>query len=345
VPLRGAISGFGEVAAQAHLPGWSSRANVTIAAIHDPIAARRHRAINLVRNVRVYDDLDLMLAGEALDFIDIASPPAFHARTARMALEAGAHVLCEKPLCLDPAELNQLAALAARESRVLMCVHNWKHSPAYRRAHEAVRMGRVGEVQSVSIVRMRSEPAGGGGSIGIGGERWRLDGKTGGGILIDHGWHAFYLAQWLMGGAPAAVSAELGHIAGSSVDDLANIRIDYAGGRTAEIRLSWRAAERRTSATIRGGDGILEIGGERIVLTGVSGAIEDLSMIDAPEDSYHSAWFAGAAAEFENAVAEGPSGGIMKENLDEARACAALIAGACRSAADGGAPAKIDLIA
>lgn len=75
--LRGAISGFGAVAARAHLPGWLSRPGVSIVAIHDPVAARRHHAINLIKNVRVYDDLELMLDGEALDFLDIASPRLF----------------------------------------------------------------------------------------------------------------------------------------------------------------------------------------------------------------------------------------------------------------------------
>ena len=124
--LRGAISGFGEVAAQAHIAGWRTRPGVAIVAIHDPASARRHQAINLLKNVRVYDDLDLMLDGEALDFVDIASPPAFHTASVRKALAAGAHVLVEKPACFSSAELDGLAALAAERARVLMCVHNWK---------------------------------------------------------------------------------------------------------------------------------------------------------------------------------------------------------------------------
>src|SRR5689334_17686527 len=99
--LRGAISGFGEVAARAHLAGWASRSDLAIVAVHDPIAARRHAAINLIRNIRVYDDLELMLDGEKLDFVDIASPPAFHAAAAQLVLRAGVHVLIEKPLCLE----------------------------------------------------------------------------------------------------------------------------------------------------------------------------------------------------------------------------------------------------
>src|SRR4029077_13009969 len=88
--LRGAISGFGEVAAQAHLAGWRTRPELNIVAIHDPVSERRHHAIRLIPNIRVYDDLELMLDGERLDFVDVASPPAYHAATARMALAAGA---------------------------------------------------------------------------------------------------------------------------------------------------------------------------------------------------------------------------------------------------------------
>src|SRR6266550_6974999 len=110
--LRGAISGFGEVAARAHLPGWRTRDDVGIAVVHDPLSARRHEAIRLIKSVRVYDDLGLMLDGESPDFVDVASPPAFHAEATRIALEAGAHVLCEKPLCLDRGEFDGLVELA-----------------------------------------------------------------------------------------------------------------------------------------------------------------------------------------------------------------------------------------
>ena len=136
--LRGAISGFGEVAARAHLAGWRTRENIAIGAIHDPISERRHEAIRLIKNVRVYDDLELMLDGEAPDFVDVASPPGMHHAAARAALRAGAHVLVEKPLALTLADFDELAAIAAEKRRVLMCVHNWKYAPAYAAARRAV---------------------------------------------------------------------------------------------------------------------------------------------------------------------------------------------------------------
>jgi predicted dehydrogenase len=348
--IRGAISGFGEVAAQAHLPGWRSRPDVALVAIHDPVSARRHQAINLVKNARIYDDLDLMLDGEALDFVDIASPPVFHPAAVRMALEAGANVLVEKPLCLAATEFEDLTALAAKEARVLMCVHNWKHAPAYHRAYELIGSGDLGELRYVSLSRLRSGPAGAGGSS-VGGQRWRLATNTGGGILIDHGWHVFYLMQWLMGGAaPVAVSAHLGFQAGATVksgptaqsgtpvatvDDLADLRVEFPGGRIAGAQLSWRSPVRRTSALIYGEHAMLEIEGDRIVLTRRSGISEDHSVADMPDDSYHSAWFAGMAAQFERAIREGAHGPTVGENQAEVRSALALTDGALRSAAIG----------
>jgi predicted dehydrogenase len=194
--LRGAISGFGEVAARAHVGGWRSRPNLAIGAIHDPVSERRHEAIRLMKNVRVYDDLELMLDGEAPDFVDVASPPALHLEAARAVLEAGAHVIVEKPLALTRADFSELAALALQKRRVLMCVHNGKYAPAYATAHRVIEAGRLGAIRFMSIDRMRTEPAGTGGSGG----KWRAAAASGGGILIDHGWHVFYLMNWLLGG-------------------------------------------------------------------------------------------------------------------------------------------------
>lgn len=333
--LRGAISGFGEVAAKAHLAGWRTRSDVAIVAIHEPVAERRHYAINLVRNARVYDDLDLMLDGEALDFVDIASPPAFHGAMVRKALEAGVHVLVEKPLCLSVAEFEDLTALALRKSRLLMCVHNWKHAPAYRRAYELIQSGRLGDLRYISITRLRNGPAGAGGTR-VGGERWRLSASTGGGILIDHGWHVFYLLRWLMGGAtPIAVSSHLGFQSGSTVDDLADLRVEFPSGRIAYAHLSWQSPVRRTSALIYGEHAMLEIEGDRVILTDRSGKSEDHSVTDMRDDSYHSAWFGGTAAEFERAIGEGADGPTVVENQAEVRSALALMEGARRSQADG----------
>ncbi|MGH7931793.1 MAG: Gfo/Idh/MocA family protein [Candidatus Binataceae bacterium] len=338
--LRGAISGFGEVAAQAHLAGWLRRPDVNIVAIHDPVPDRRHQALRLIKNVRVYEDLELMIDGEALDFVDIASPPAFHAAAVSMALAAGANVLVEKPLCLEAAQYAELSTLAAQKSCVLMCVHNWKHAPAYRRAYDLIKSGRLGELRYASLTRLRSAPAGHGSVAG--GERWRRDAKTGGGILIDHGWHVFYLLQWMMEGAPHWISTNLTLDMKTAVDEAANMRIGFGGGRIGHAHLSWRAPARRTAATLYGDRGLLEMEGDRMLLTERSGNTEDCSVSDAPDDSYHSAWFAKMAEEFERAMSEGHEGPIMCENAAGVRAALALTASARRSAETDGAAVVVN---
>ena len=336
--LRGAISGFGEVAARAHLPGWGARDDVGIAVVHDPVSARRHEAIRLIKSVRVYDDLGLMLDGESPDFVDIASPPAYHAESVRDALDAGANVIVEKPLCLGLGEFDELAALAAKVSRVLMCVHNWKYAPPYAVARKAIEAERLGEIRFISIDRLRTEPAGAGGSGG----NWRASASSGGGILIDHGWHVFYLMHWLLGGdAPTAISAHLEAPADGDAEHLADLRLAFSSGCIARAHLSWRAPIRRTSAIIYGERGSIEIEGDRVILTDRKGAVEDLSVADAADDSYHSAWFGAMAADFVAALAAGPDSPIVRENLTEARASLALIEAARESAANGGLAVKI----
>ena len=297
------------------------------------ISERRHEAIRLIKSVRVYDDLELMLDGEAPDFVDVASPPGLHHAAARAALNAGAHVLVEKPLALSPGEFDELAAIAAEKKRVLMCVHNWKYAPAYATARIAIEAGRLGAIRFMSIDRIRTEPAGAGGSGG----KWRASAASGGGILIDHGWHVFYLMNWLMGGEkPVSISARLESPAGVDVDDVADVRIRFASGAFSRAHLSWRAPVRRTSALIYGERASLEIEGERVLLTDRAGKVEDLSVADIPDDSYHSAWFGGVADEFERAVTEGTNSEVAKRNLDEARVALMLIDAARKSSINSG---------
>ncbi len=90
-----------------------------------------------------------------------------------------------------------------------MCVHNWKYAPAYATARRAIEAGRLGAIRFISIDRLRTEPAGAGGSGG----KWRASAASGGGILIDHGWHVFYLMYWLLGGTSLRVGFGAARIA------------------------------------------------------------------------------------------------------------------------------------
>lgn len=286
----------------------------------------------------MYEDLELLVDGEAPDFVDVASPPAYHAGAARAALQAGAHVIVEKPLCLDPKDFADLRSLAAAQDRVLFCVHNWKHSPTYRRAFEAVSAGGLGELRYCALSRLRTGQAGG--------APWRIDPVIGGGgILIDHGWHAFYLMQWLMGGrAPLSVAARLGVFPPGVVEEVADLSLTFPGGALGYIHLSWRAPTRRTSAMLYGSEGMIEIEESSVRWSSRSGISQVLPVVEEPDNSYHPGWFAGLAEEFESAIAQGPQGPIAQQNLREAAIALALLNAAKASDAAGATPIALAAI-
>jgi predicted dehydrogenase len=286
----------------------------------------------------VYEDLELLVDGEAPDFVDVASPPAYHAGAARAALQAGAHVIVEKPLCLDPKDFADLRSLAAAQDRVLFCVHNWRHSPTYRRAFEAVSAGGLGELRYCALSRLRTGQAGG--------ALWRIDPVIGGGgILIDHGWHAFYLMQWLMGGrAPLSVAARLGVFPPGVVEEVADLSLTFPGGALGYIHLSWRAPARRTSALLYGSEGMIEIEERSVRWSSRSGISQVLPVVEEPDNSYHPGWFAGLAEEFESAIAQGPQGPVAQQNLREAAIALALLNAAKASDAAGATPIALAAI-
>ena len=96
---QGAVIGFGNVAAHGHLPQWRARTDFRIVAVADSDPQRRALAQELIPGVRTYGETTTLLRRERLDFVDIATPPAFHAPAILAAAEAGVHVLCEKPMC------------------------------------------------------------------------------------------------------------------------------------------------------------------------------------------------------------------------------------------------------
>jgi predicted dehydrogenase len=103
--VRGAIVGLGNVAVHGHLPGWLERPDVEIVAVSDMRPAQRAVGTERLPEAHWFDSAESLLAGHALDFVDICTPPSSHARLIRAALERGVHVLCEKPLVRSADEL------------------------------------------------------------------------------------------------------------------------------------------------------------------------------------------------------------------------------------------------
>jgi predicted dehydrogenase len=326
--LRGAFIGFGNVAANGHMPGWRSRDDVRIVAATDAAGSRREAFLAACPDGQWHDGLDDLLMREQLDFVDICAPPGSHAALIGRALGAGLHVLSEKPLATRLDDAERLASAAEHAGRILHTVHNWLKAPVCLRISALIDEGAIGAVRSVRWRTLRTQPATAVSTPGV--ANWRVDPRlAGGGILIDHGWHALYcVARWA--GVPLSVSARLEtrRFHEQPLEDTATLILKTASGLS-EIFLTWAAEERSNTIEIDGDAGHIRVAGDSVILKSNSGERRWTSP-SLSEGSHHPEWFGGVAADFLAAAAGGGKG-----NLDEALLCARLIDAAQRSSAAG----------
>jgi predicted dehydrogenase len=328
--LRGAFIGFGNVAANGHLPGWQSCNGVRILAATDAAAARRDAFVAACPDARWYESVDDLLRGEALDFVDICTPPGGHAALINRALDAGLHVVCEKPLVTRVQDARAVAAAAASAGRIVHTVHNWLKAPICLKISALIAEGAIGAVRSVRWRTLRTQPA-----VAVtqnGDKNWRLDPAiAGGGILFDHGWHALYcLMHWA--GPPRAIAAvlETRRFHEWPLEDTATLNLDLAAG-TGHIYLTWAANERSNDIEIEGDQGRINVVGDSVIARRDSMERRWSCPPSLSEGSHHPDWFVGVADNFRIATTGGGKG-----NLDEAVLCARLIDLAQKSNAAGG---------
>ncbi len=322
---RGAIVGFGKVAELAHVPGFRLTPGFEIAVVIDSSEERRALALAAIPGVRAYADFAAAAEAETkLDFADVATPPRFHAQAVTQALARGLHVLCEKPLALNLAETADLSRAARRTGHALFAVHNWKYAPLFRRLHGLLRAGVVGEVGEIEWQVLRPSPPQGAADAG-----WRLDPQqAGGGILMDHGWHAFYLMLLLTGRVPRSIVARLGTTLGLGVEDAVECEIDFGTVR-ARIELRWGASQRRTAGCVRGSLGEVRIADDRLAVAVSGKATEETRFAPAlSASSYHPEWFPALLEDFRAEIEHSARRG---RNLAEAVRVAEMVAAAYRS--------------
>ena len=105
-----------------------------------------------------YAELDDLLADPNLDMIDICLPPAWHAQVAIAALKAGKHVLCEKPIALNPADAARMVQTAKQAGKLLMIGHVLPFFPEYHFAYQAIQSGKYGRLLGGHFKRIISDP-------------------------------------------------------------------------------------------------------------------------------------------------------------------------------------------
>lgn len=324
--LKGAIIGFGAAAVKAHLPVWRGDERFRIEAVVETASERVRLAERMLPGVVVHPDLDSLLTGNDLDFIDICTPPCFHEKLMLKACAAGLHVFCEKPLIPSKDGLSRLHQAAVVKNRVLFVVNNWKYAPLWVKAVDMVRTNQIGRVKELRLSVLRTPgPAG-----GISDWR-RFADIAGGGVLVDHGWHNLYLAMAIVNDYPVSVSAQMGHRQADDpdVEEAANIILRFPAA-AAYLHLNRRAACRSNCGLITCERGVLVINDDHLVLKTGNG--DPPARIDFPEalsaGSHHPAWMRAVVEDF---YAEVQSPSLRGGNFAEAGWCVRLIDLAYRS--------------
>lgn len=335
--LKGAIIGLGNVAVNGHLPGWEGCEQAQIVAAVDAIESRFVEARRCLPSAGLYTDIEALLTSESLDFLDICTPPGTHASLTRLALEKGLHVLCEKPLVLSPEELRVVRRSQTESGRVLHTVHNWWYAPIILKAADLIRDGRIGTIRHIDWRVIRCEPsvavqsapdsvesATGSPSTALRTGNWRLDPvMAGGGILLDHGWHALYIILRWLGDDPKTIAASLEKRAHPEwpVEDTATVRLNFQEA-VVDMFLTWASSSRSNSAVIEGTLGTILIDDDVLSLTDDSGRQRWTFEQPLSRGSHHPDWFSRVRDDFLREISDEAHRG---ENLAEASLCAQLL--------------------
>lgn len=238
-----------------------------------------------------YDDWQAMLRDHELDLVCIATPTDTHAPMALAALDAGAHVLCEKPTAMDAAEARAMRDRAAELGRITMMGHELRFNPNRRKLAELVASGAIGEVRHAHIANVTpgwADPAG-----RPKGDWWSLA-ERGGGRLGANGSHQVDLLRWWFGEVRSVVGVvetmivdRVDKVSGepwqATADDFVQMTLRQERSRHSDVLMSGVARHNMDNVTqIYGSEGtiLLTNKDERLLVGAPGGDFEDVSVAD-----------------------------------------------------------------
>ncbi len=187
------IIGCGGIANNKHLPALATVEEVELVAFCDIIVERAQEAKETfgTADANVYADYKEMLAAEELDVVHVLTPNSSHAELSIAAMEAGSHVMCEKPMAKTSEEARAMIAASEKTGKKLTIGYQNRFRTDSRHLHQVCEAGELGEIYTAKAhaIRRRAVPT------------WGVfldEEAQGGGPLIDIGTHALDLTLWMM---------------------------------------------------------------------------------------------------------------------------------------------------
>jgi phthalate 4,5-cis-dihydrodiol dehydrogenase len=251
-PLRVALVGAGRIG-RVHLKALSATRSAEVVGVYDQNLdlARERAAAEGVR--RVYASWGEVLDDEHVQCVGVLLPHDLHEQYAIEALEAGKHVVCEKPLAPTLAECERMLAAATRAGRKLFPVHNRVYSLGVERLGEILRQDGIGDVFLAQTTGFEAPPTV---------QTWLATPRGGGGVLMSQAVHPMYILRWLLGDV-VRVSCLFGDrkVVDMSAEDHAVVLLKFANGIAADMTCTFGIAHGplEHSITLHGRDGYLEL--------------------------------------------------------------------------------------
>lgn len=246
-PVKWGILGAARIGLEKVIPGMLKGTNVEVAAIASRELGKAEEAAARLGIPKAYGSYEELLADPEIEAVYNPLPNNLHVSWTLRAVQAGKHVLCEKPMAMDARDAEALRACPP--DRLVMEAFMVRFHPQWIRAREIVRSGRLGEVRALQMLFAYNNPD----PANI---RNRLE--TGGGALMDIGCYAMVGARYLLEADPVRVIALIDRDPVFGTDRLSSAIMDFGGGRHLTFAVSTRTA-RYQRFQVLGNDARLEI--------------------------------------------------------------------------------------
>lgn len=199
---------------------------------------------------KVHDSYQALISDPDLDAVYIPLPNGLHGKWTRAAIDAGKHVLCEKPFTANADEAREIAGLAAGSDRVVMEAFHYRYHPLVQRVVEIIASGELGRLERVDVAFCFPLPK----FTDI-----RYNYGLAGGSTMDAGCYAVHMARTFGGCTPDVVSAHA-QLRDPQVDRAMTAELRFPGGHTGRVRCSmWSSDLLRVSARVIGDRGEVRV--------------------------------------------------------------------------------------
>jgi predicted dehydrogenase len=235
------------------------REEARIVAFCDPDSSARERMRTTLgaaaEGVRAYAAPEEMLGAERLEAVVITTPHTQHGAHVRAALEAGLHVLVEKPMTTTARDARELIALSEKSGKVLAIAYQRHGDGKFIKARELVQSGTIGDVRLVHVIIAQDCL-----DIFRPNASWRADpALSGGGHFMDTGSHINDMLLWITGLEPKRVQAFINQ-EGTLVDVQTAVAVEFTNGAVGSLSYTSLSPEWREEFTFYGTEGVMRFG-------------------------------------------------------------------------------------